>query len=390
MNVVFSLRKDQISENGVAVIYFYVSDKGKRSKKRSTGVSVYEKYWKKKFAIGRNSKPINDALDDIRADIKTIYNEYKDRIKNIQEIVDKYKGIEKVATTFLDLYDLLVEKKTKEKKAKSTIETYITFRDCWIKKYLQSIKSENLLATDFTHVHLEGIYDMMLSSKKIKSNDYIKHQLSKARAAITLGYSRGFIQNDAVAQYDIHIEADEKEYVYLDIEEVERLEQLTFSEKERILERDCKLFLFQCYTGLSFNELIHFDKKQIVEKDGWTWIQVNRGKTNGLQLVPLFDKALKILEDFEYSFPKLYQHKYNPNIRSCAYRARIDKYLHSHIARNTCGAFLLNMGVTLQVVSRVLGHKSIKTTERYYAKIIDTWRVKDEFNRVFRKNLVKQ
>ncbi len=384
MNVVFYFRRNRENpKNDLGIIYCYASHNKQESKSFSTEIRIYPKSWKKGKVIGRNAKPYNDALDNIRADLTSVFNKTV-RFNHIQDIVNEYQGKEKINPTFLDLYDLLVEKKRKEGRKKNTIDTYITFRDCWVKKYLKSIKNEHILASNLTHIHLEGIYDIMLNSKSIESNDYIKHQLSKVRAAITLGFSKGLIKNDAVAKHEIHIEPDEKEYVYLDIDEIKYLEKLTFTKKEKILERDCKLFLFQCYTGLSFNELIHFDKKQTVKKDGWTWIEVNRGKTNGLQLVPLFEKPLQILEEFEYSFPKLYQHKYNPNIRACAYRAKIDKYLHSHIGRNTCGAFLLNMGISLQVVSRVLGHKSIKTTEKYYAKIIDTWRVKDEFNRVFR------
>ncbi len=386
MNVVFSLRKDQKSKNGLAVIYWYVSYNSKRSKKYSTGIRVNEKFWKQKYATGQNAKPVNDALDNLRADLSDLYNQKRNTISHIQEIADEYNGVGKVHLTFLQLYDLLVEKKKNEKRKEATIDTYITFRNIWLKQYLKSIKNENILADDFSYIHLEGIYELMLKSDSIDSNDYIKHQLSKIRATVKLGYSKGLIQQNRVALHEINIEPDNKEYVYLDIEDIKQLEQLTFLEEESILKRDRDLFLLQCYTGLSFNELIHFKKSNLKFSDGWTWIEVNRGKTNGLQLIPLFDKSLEILKEFDYVLPKLLQHKYNPNIRVCAYRANIKKYLHSHIGRTTAGAFLLNKGVSLQVVSRFLGHKSVKTTEKYYAKIIDTWRVKDEFNRVFRPN----
>ena len=50
--------------------------------------------------------------------------------------------------------------------------------------------------------------------------------------------------------------------------------------------------------------------------------------------------------------------------------AGVDKPISSHWARHTCGMLLLNKGVSMEVVAKILGHSSIKTTERVYAKVL--------------------
>ncbi|WP_338791235.1 tyrosine-type recombinase/integrase [Bernardetia sp. MNP-M8] len=95
-------------------------------------------------------------------------------------------------------------------------------------------------------------------------------------------------------------------------------------------------------------------------------------------------QAIQLLDKLGYETNPTVNNKYNQNIRICMYRANIDKYIRSHFGKHTAGAFFLNSGVRLDVVSKVLGHSSIKTTEKVYAKMIHTWGVQDEFNRVFR------
>ncbi|WP_375561231.1 site-specific integrase [Bernardetia sp. OM2101] len=385
MNVVFYLRKNRSDKNGLGVIYWYLSFGGQESKPYSSEIKVYPKNWRKGKITGNNAKPYNDALDNVRADITNVFNECKSNFSHIQEIAEKYKGTIKQDITFLELYDMLVERKILEKKKPKTIETYETFRKCWLKRYLKSIKQENLLATQFTHIHLEGIYEMMLNSEGVESGEYIKHQLSKVRATIQLGYSKGIIEKDAVAKYKIHIPTDKKEYVYLEISEIEALERLEFLPQESHLKRTRDLFLLQCYTGLAYSDLGNFNNElHLSKKLDWKWIFKNRVKTDISQYIPLLPEPIKVLERLDYDTKPPLGHLYNQRIRICASRAGIKKYLVSHYGRNSLGAYLINKGVQLQFVSRVLGHKSINTTQRVYAKVIDTWGLKDEFNRVFR------
>ncbi len=386
MNVVFSLRKDQKAKNGLAVIYWYVSYQGQRSKKASSGIRVNEKFWKRKYATGQNAKPINDALDSLRADLTDVFNRYRSTISNIQEIADFYLEKQNPQISMVDLYDFFVEKK-KSSVSKGTISIYNDFKENWLIPYLESIKTPFMEARNFNYKQLEQLKTFMLESKKIKSTEYLEKSLARIKAAVKLGYSMDMIEKDAVAKYKLNIKHEKRDYVYLEKEELERLEKLTFSEREQHLELARDLFLVQCYTSLSYGELKDFDVKQnhTVENE-WEWILQKRGKTGETHYIPLLPQAIKLLEKLKYETNPTVNSKYNQNIRICMYRANIDKYIRSHFGKHTAGAFFLNSGVRLDVVSKVLGHSSIKTTEKVYAKMIHTWGVQDEFNRVFRPN----
>lgn len=384
MNVVFSIRKDQKSKNGLTVIYWYISHNGMRSKKYSSGIRVNEQDWKRKFATGHNAKPVNDALDNLRADLTNLFNQYKSTISHIQEIADFYLEKESPQISMSNLYDMLVEKR-EIGVCEKTITIYTNFKKNWLLPYLKKIGNPSMEARHFTFKHLEQLKTFMLESGKIKSTEYLEKSLAKVKAAVKLGYSMELLEKDGVAKYSLDIKHKKREYVYLEKEEVERLAKLTFSDREKHLELARDLFLVQCYTSLSYGELIDFDvKEHHTIESGWEWILQKRGKTDETHYIPLLPEALTLLKKLKYETTPTVNSKYNQNIRICMYRAKIDKYMRSHFGKHTAGAFFLNSGVSLDVVSKVLGHSSIKTTEKIYAKMIHTWGVKDEFDRVFR------
>jgi integrase len=387
MNVVFSMRKDQKSKNGLALLYWYLSFDGQRSKKYSSGIRVQLKDWNRNHAIGINAKPINDAIGDIKADLTYTFNTYKDSIVNVQEIADIYNNNENTATVLL-LFDDLVKRKSSENWSVGTVKTYKSFRKQWLLPYCNSI-SKPFYANTFRPKHLEELATTM---RLECGEEFIRKSLSKVKAAFNLGFAMEKISANPISTYRLfYSEKKHKNYVYLTPDEIESLEKLTFSEKETHLELARDLFLIQCYTSLSFNELKEFDvNEHYIEGDNWEWILQKRGKTDVFQQIPLLPKAIKLLQKLKFILMPSVNHRYNEYIRICAYRAGIDKHLHSHIGRISCGAYLLNSGISLEVVSRVLGHTNINQTERVYARILDNWRVKDEFTKVFRSEPKEQ
>ena len=146
--------------------------------------------------------------------------------------------------------------------------------------------------------------------------------------------------------------------------------------------------MIQCYTGLAYGDLAGFSKedhyKVAENEEDWDWLIKKRGKTDIYQQIPLLPNGMRFLKKVNFDTKPVTGHVYNKNLRICIKMARINKYLTSHISRNTLGALLLNSGITVKTVSRVLGHKTVRYTEKVYAKVIDEWLVKNEFDRVFR------
>lgn len=130
------------------------------------------------------------------------------------------------------------------------------------------------------------------------------------------------------------------------------------------------LFIFACYSGLAFSDLMDFNPEKI-EKDGDDMIlQGKRAKTGQTYFVLILPKAKKILEKYDYKLPKYSNQQFNVRLKDVARISNVNKPLSSHFARHTCGMLLLNNGVRIEVVAKVLGHSSTKITERVYASIL--------------------
>jgi integrase len=311
-------------------------------------------------------------------------------VYSIQDVSDLYEDKLKPKVTVVDLYHQLIHKKKEiEKRSETTLNIYDTTLRIWLIPYLRDDKkNEHLEAKMLTHVDLEAIAKKMLESKGIESVDYVAKSLSRIKAAIKLGYTTGQLEKDAVAKYEVYLAKKEKEYIYLTPKELEALENLIFLPQEDKLERVRDLFVVQCYTGLAYGDMQAFNPTEhfrVAEDElDWDWLIKKRGKTDIYQQIPLLESGMRFLKKVNFNTIPTTGHDYNTKLRICIKMAGINKYLTSHIARNTLGALLLNSGITVKTVSRVLGHKTVRYTEKVYAKVIDEWLVKNEFNRVFR------
>jgi site-specific recombinase XerD len=98
----------------------------------------------------------------------------------------------------------------------------------------------------------------------------------------------------------------------------------------------------------------------------------------------LMPDAVKILERYGWVLPKMSTEQYNLRLKVVADAAGVDKPISSHYARHTAAMYFINEGMPIEVVSKVLGHASIKTTESVYAKIINET-VDKEFDKLINK-----
>lgn len=156
---------------------------------------------------------------------------------------------------------------------------------------------------------------------------------------------------------------------FLTKEEIEKIESADMPTRSLSEARD--LFLIQVFTGLSYVDLMLYDFTQCRNANDYAVFSGYRSKTGVLFTFVLTPKAKVILEKYEYHLPKLPNQKYNVKLKLVADAAGIDKQIASHDGRRSCAYILLNAGVPISVVSRVLGHSSIKQTEQAYARLLD-------------------
>ncbi|MEO7049457.1 MAG: site-specific integrase [Ferruginibacter sp.] len=141
------------------------------------------------------------------------------------------------------------------------------------------------------------------------------------------------------------------------------------------------IFLFSCYTGLAYADVQKLNRSEIVIGiDGEKWVFTKRQKTDSPSRIPLLPVALSILQLYEDDpqcklgdkvLPVLSNQKMNSYLKEIADSCGIDKNLTYHIARHTFATTVtLSNGVPIETVSKMLGHRNIKTTQ-HYAKILD-------------------
>jgi site-specific recombinase XerD len=141
------------------------------------------------------------------------------------------------------------------------------------------------------------------------------------------------------------------------------------------------IFLFSCFTGLAYSDVKKMSYENIATGiDGEKWLFINRTKTDTASRVPLLPTALDILDKYkdhpqcinkQKLLPVLSNQKMNAYLKEIADLCEINKELTFHIARHTFATTVtLNNDVPIESVSKMLGHKNIRTTQ-HYAKLLD-------------------
>ena len=129
------------------------------------------------------------------------------------------------------------------------------------------------------------------------------------------------------------------------------------------------VWLFQRYTGLAYADLKALTADNIIVQGGSTYIVSERVKNGAKITIKLIDKALAILESYNYMLPIINLSSYNQHLKQVALIAGLTKPLTSHMARHTFATQALHAGLRIEVVSKMLAHADIQTTQ-IYAKVL--------------------
>lgn len=219
----------------------------------------------------------------------------------------------------------------------------------------------------------EGFKEFLLTNKTktgkpLAKNSVISY-LNKLKAALNQAFDDKNI-NENPAKRIKNIKADESSREYLTKEEVEAL-----------IETDCRYeilkraFLFSCFTGMRWSDVNKLTWKDVQKFENRYRIHFTQKKTRGVEYLDIPDIALKYMgekgEPDERVFVGLKYSAYmNTALARWVLKAGITKTITFHCARHTYATFLLTKGVEIYTVSKMLGHRELKTTQ-VYAKIID-------------------
>jgi site-specific recombinase XerD len=201
--------------------------------------------------------------------------------------------------------------------------------------------------------------------------------LSNFKKIVIKCIKNGWLQKDPFIGFNMA--KREVERTALTENELEIIQSKRFSIKRLKLVRD--IFLFSCYTGLAYADVQKLKRSEImIGVDGEKWIFTKRQKTDSSSRIPILPPALEILKQYQEDpqckfqdkvLPVLSNQKMNSYLKEIADACGISKNLTYHIARHTFATTVtLSNGVPIETVSKMLGHRNLKTTQ-HYAKILD-------------------
>lgn len=212
------------------------------------------------------------------------------------------------------------------------------------------------------------------SERNISHNSALKY-LAYFKKIVRMAVSNGWLEKDPFYNFKLKPQVIDREY--LTIDEITKLMEKEFSIPRIEHVRD--VFLFCCYTGLAYADVEKLTGDEIIKGiDGNLWIKIKRTKTKFLSSIPLLPIAQKLIGKYENVkchsnrlFPVYTNQRRNSYLKEIGDRCDINKNLTFHMARHTFATTVtLSNGVPIESVSKMLGHRSLKTTQ-HYAKILD-------------------
>lgn len=221
----------------------------------------------------------------------------------------------------------------------------------------------------FTDATYENVvhYDEFLHKRyRVQATIWGKHKLLKTYLNEAVRFGR--INETPYTNFKVD-KGKSTEGRFIRIEDMKKIEA---SKQPQVLEKVRDLLIVQFYTGLSFSDLMEFSYKKIQTISGKKVLMGKRVKTGVSFTIPLVKQVTDILDKYPQGLPRMSMTQYNLRIHAVCANAGIEYAddVSSHWARRGCGYWMLNNGVSMATVSRVLGHSSIRQTEAIYAKLL--------------------
>lgn len=384
-SVLFYPRGNDIDKNGNAPIYLRITVDGKRSElsiKRKVLLTRWNSEGGRVRGTTADVRELNRYIDIIKFKIYKIH----DTLSENQELVTadiikniylgkgrKHKMLLEIFQTHNDKIERLVGKEF----APGTIERYKTAKK-HVSDYINlEYKTKDIPVKDVDHKFISGLEYYLKTERRCAHNTAIKY-VTNFKKIVRIAFANDWISKDPFLNWKAKLKIVEREF--LTEEEIQKMVEKELHTER--LDQVKDIFLFSCFTGLAYADVKKLSRNDIVLGiDSEKWIKIKRSKTDTRSSIPLLPTALEILDKYNDHpdvsnkgrlLPVLSNQKMNAYLKEIAILCKIHKNLTFHLARHTFATTVtLSNGVPIESVSKMLGHKSLRTTQ-HYAKILDS------------------
>jgi len=329
------------------------------------------------------TRELNAYLDEVRLKLGNCYKELqlKGKLINTSAIKNLFLGEKEEVYTLSRLIAYHNETSTTDLKWSTLKHYYVTQR--YLVKFLEDhYKTSDIYLRELNYKFVKD-FEVYLRNHKPKdhqkplaNNGVMKH-IIRLKKMVNLALNLQWIDVDPFATYKLKILKVNREQ--LSDKELADMEKKKLAIERLDMVRD--MFVFCCYTGLSYVDMINLTPEHIIAgSDGERWIRTCREKTLIPVNVPLLPQALNILDKYKDNirslsdgrvFPTVSNQKVNSYLKEIADLCGITKNVTFHIARHTFATTVtLSNGVPIETVSKILGHTKITTTQ-IYARVVE-------------------
>jgi site-specific recombinase XerD len=374
--VLFYLKRDKRKANGNVPLFCRITVDGGEVR-FGMKKDINPKYWDVKAgkATGRSveATEINALVDATKSGIYKIYRDLQERENGVsaEKIKNVFLGINVKHEYLLAVFD----EHNKEKKSlsdshvisESTYDKYRITHDHLAEFLKYEYNLSDISLKDINHRFITGFEHFLLTVRGCAKNTTAKY-MQFFKHIIIVALKNEWIYKNPFSEYTITI--DPVDRGYLTQEEIEILMKQGFKTKR--LERLRDVFIFCCFTGLSYIDVKNLTEDHIrTSFDGNLWIMGKRGKTDISYQVPLLEVPRMILKRYKGALkdgrllPVINNQNTNAYLKEIGKLCGIKKKLTFHLSRHTFATLTLSKGVSIESVSKMLGHTNIETTQIY-------------------------
>lgn len=395
--ILFFIKKNEAKKSGLSTIMVRLTINGQQVQ-FSSGLSINPLLWnqKTKLAVGNSVDSV--YCKDINKKLKAIKTNLEDHYTRLSQSLD-YVSVHRLKQSYLaveeeTLLTYQFKEQVKIYRSKSgrnicgaTADMYKLTLERLIEFMKLTYKVPDIHIYQIDLWFLERFYQFLHKKYKCSTNTTIKY-MKRFASIMNFAQKTGLIQVNPFNIFRFHTE--KKEPVYLTEDELKRIMDKEFVSERLAIVRDA--FLFSCFTGLSFSDIANLRFSDIQERNSLYRIRTGRRKTDSVSYIPLLDIPMKILDRHREKyrvkhkqaehiaddrvFPIRSNQVTNEFLKEIADVCGIHKRVSYHIARHTFATLALSNGVSLESVSKMMGHTSIRTTQ-VYAQITNL-KVKEE------------